>query len=198
MREWVRPFLIKKAKDELEQELGLQVKDGWRERYASQLGRNSVVYYKLTNCLNTHFGLEGLDETKERIIRAFGSVLASLPEEVFTNLYSNKNLFFSFALKAEAEVKEFYLDHDIKPGEKVQVVTFPYASEHMPPEALRGELVQGLIQIHYGNKLNMKEISEKMDAIAKDWGFEEELIAYISYRAGIRAKTHSNDFHEAC
>ena len=196
MRDWVRPFLIQKAQDELEQELGLQVKEGWRERYASQLGQMTIVYHKLTTCLNTHFGLEGLDETKERILHAFGSVLASLPEDVFKKLYSNKNLFFSFALKPGAEVKEFYLDHDIKAGEKVQVVTFPYVNEHMPPEALRGELVQGLIQINYGNKLNIKEINEKMGDIAKDWGFEEELRAFIGYRAGIKAKAHSNDLNQ--
>ena len=49
----------------------------------------------------------------------------------------------------------------------------------MPLDALRGALVQGVIQIFYGRI----EITERMLEAAKDWGFEKELNAFMGYRA---------------
>jgi hypothetical protein len=105
--------------------MGHKVKEGWRERYAKQLRRDVTVYYELTNCFNSDFGFGGLSGFKETMVYTFGTVLADLPEEVFKKLYASKNLFFSFTPEPGAEIKVFFPEHDIKVGEKLQLVVFP-------------------------------------------------------------------------
>jgi hypothetical protein len=194
VREWVKPFLIQKIQDAMAKELGHKVGEGWRERYAMQLVRDKAVYYGLANCFNTHFGSGGLNGLKEGMIYTFGSVLADLPEEVFRKLYEAKNLFFSFTPNPGAETKVFFPEHDIKTGEKIQVVTFPYISDRMPLLALRGQIVHELIYLYHGNEFSMSEVTEKTDEIARTWGFEEEIRAFRDYWAETEAQERAQGF----
>jgi hypothetical protein len=178
MKAWVKPFLIESAQDEMEKELGHKIKEGWRERYAMQLGRDFAVYYKLTHCFNTDFGFGGLAGPKERMVYTFGSVLADLPEDIFKKLHEKKNLFISFTPNPGAEVKVFF-------GEKIELVTFPYECDRMPPMALRGQILRELIYVYHEGGFSVDEIIEKTDEIARSWGLGEEIKALRDYWAAV-------------
>ena len=193
MRDWVKPFLVQKTQDEIEKELGHKIKEGWRERYAMQLRRDKAVHYQLTNCFNTDFGFGGLHGPKERMVYTFGSVLADLPEEVFKKLYASKNLFLSFSPNPGAEVKVFFPEHDIKAGERLQLVVFPYEGGLMPPEALRGQIVRELIHVYHENEFSVHEMAEKTDEIARIWGFEDEIKALRDYWAETEARKRAQE-----
>lgn len=148
---------------------------------STTLEDKETFYHELVSCLNCHFA-RGLGYTEDFFYNVFGSVLADLPEEVFKRICSMKNLFFVYTPNPRAETKIFQLKNDIT-ERTLQVVIFPYDSDFLPSMVLRGEIVRELVRVHRG-LVDVVEQEQRIDAIAIEWGFREEVEALREYKRG--------------
>ncbi len=189
MKDWVKPYLMRgKAKVCLDG----QFKDPSRkedivEDESIEFENEEGVYDDLAHCLNIHFGASGIGGDRDFFTQVFGSVLADLPWEVFKKLSETQNLFFTFTRNPGAEVKQFILEHNLKAGQKVQIVIFPYASILLPTiDAIRGQIAVKLAYVWAEcNGHRTDELEQEVKEIARSWGFEKQINAL----RGCEAKT---------
>lgn len=159
-----------------------------RERWMATsrtLEGKETFYHELISCLNCHFARE-LGYTEGFFYNVFGSVLADLPEEVFKEICSMKNLFFVYTPYPRAETKIFQLKNDIT-ERTLQIVIFPFDSDFLPSMVLRGEIVRELVRVHRG-LVDVVEQEQRIDAISKEWGFREEIEALREYKRGRKSE----------
>jgi len=150
-----------------------------------------TFYHELISCLNCHFA-RGLGYTEDFFYNVFGSVLADLPEKVFKEISSMKNLFFVYTPNPRAETKIFQLTNDIT-GRTLQIVMFPYDSDFLPSMVLRGQIVRELVRVHRG-LVDAVEQEQRIDTISKQWGFGEEIEALREYRRGRESEKKPHRF----
>jgi hypothetical protein len=79
----------------------------------------------------------------------------------------------TFTPNPGAQVKGFPLEEDIT-DEWLKIVTFTFASIHMPTDALRGEIVHELAPVYLGHTPMSEGQEEEADNLVKEWGFEAE------------------------
>lgn len=191
MKDWVKPYLMRgKAKAGPDG----QFKDPSRkedivEDESMELENEEGVYDELAHHLNVHFGARGVGRDRGFFSQVFGSVLADLPWEVFNELCEMKNLFFTFTRNPGAEVKQFILEHDVKAGQKLQIVTFPYGSILLPKiDAVKGQIARELacVWAECGG-CGREEMEQQVDEIVRMWGFEKEVKVLRHYEAKIEA-----------
>ena len=181
MKDWVKPYLMRgKAKVCPDG----QFKDPSRkedivEDESMELENEEGVYDEIAHHLNVHFGARGVGRDRGFFSQVFGSVLADLPWEVFNELCEMKNLFFTFTRNPGAEVKQFILEHDVKAGQKLQIVTFPYASILLPMiDAIEGQIAFQLAYVWAeSNGHRTDELEQEVEEIARSWGFEKQINA---------------------
>jgi len=180
MKDWVKPYILQRTAEYVD---GLvnqgSEKEQWLALKSKALEDPDILYHELTLCLNCHFGRE-IGDPQEFFYKVFGSVLSDLPEEVFMKLCGMDNLFFTYNPNPEGEMKVFEVDHEI-PGGNLRVVTFPYCSGFLSPNALRGEIVHELVHVYKG-VVDIIEQEDQINSTAIEWGFEEEIRAAKQYK----------------
>lgn len=180
MRDWVKPFLIQDLRNILDETMedGSEKEKWIKLKIEHEMNSEESMRVGLVNFVNYDFGpVIGFGWS---FTEAFGSVLADLPEEQFKKLISMKSVFFTFTPNPGAEVKQFKINSDIKEGEMLQVVTFPFVASSMPFMAIKGEIIHELVHVITGIGGTVKE-EDKIDPIAIEWGFKEEIKAYRNY-----------------
>jgi uncharacterized protein with GYD domain len=183
MRDWVKPYLLKKftegayqhIKDEKHRQQSL-------EHRMKQLEVDNTVYYELVGCLKYDFG-GGFGGDQDTFITLLGSVLADLPEEVFKKISEMKNVVYFFASFPGVEVKLLTVDENMK-GERLKIVVFPHESMYMPFDAIKGEIAHELARIFWEHDPANDDYDKRKDEaneVAKKWGFEKEIEALRKY-----------------
>ncbi len=173
MKGWVKTYILKTTREDLAE----AIDDEYEKKHSmaiksKRVDNKEILYHELISRLNCDFG-KPLEHRHGFFYYVFGSVLADLPEAVFTRLCTMKNLFFVYTPNSRAETKLFELKNDIT-EQKLQVVLFPYDSEFLPSMVLRGQIVHELVHVHTG-VVDMIEEEDQIDSIATKWGFEEEI-----------------------
>jgi hypothetical protein len=197
MKPWVKPYLLNGLAKTLD-EIGAS--DEWKqlktENFIESLESHpETAWWELPGSLNTHFGLGGLGGPRDWFTSAFGSVLADLPEEVFLKLCGMKNVFFTFTPNPGAEIKPFILVEDIKTGEALKVVTFPYVITCSSPGAARGTIAHELAHLyaHPDKYASDDAMEDEADEIAKSWGFEQEVEEMRDYHEGLERSLNTDN-----
>ena len=180
MKDWVKPYLIQ----QIEEHIGGDetFRKQWIENKVESFKSDQAVYWELVEDFNYHFGF-GLGGEKDYFTTTFGAVLADLSQEVFLKLKEMRNLFFCFTPMPGAEVKQFRLEDDLRAGEVLQIVIFPYASAFMPPMAIRGEIAHELahVWLEHRSTTEHEKQEDETDNLAREWGFVEEIEALRQY-----------------
>jgi hypothetical protein len=183
MKDWVKPFLIQRMKEALDEDEELYPdREKIMDRRKKELEDEDAVYYELTYYFNVDFG-GGLGWPIDHMITAFGSVLADLSKDTFEKLSAIKNLYFVFAPYPGAEVKMFRLERDTKAKSWLRIVTFPFDNAFMLYDALKGEIAHELAHIYQelDSPTVWNEIEDEADEIAVSWGFEKEIKEFRDY-----------------
>jgi hypothetical protein len=89
-----------------------------------------------------------------------------------------KNLFFLWA-SFEARVQVFSLETNLKKGEKLWVVNLsPHLNVLYSHTARRGVIVHEIAHVYlYPGEFDTKEAHQGADALAREWGFGDEIEA---------------------
>lgn len=180
MKDWVKPYLMR-DKDEANSDM--QLEDPSEEEIlmheSNEIKNKETMYHEIAHCLNIHFGASGVGGDRDFFTQVFGSVLADLPWEVFKQLSEIQNLFFTFTRHPGAEAKQFILEHDLKAGQKLQIVTFPYACILLSMmDAIEGQIAFQLAYVWAEcNGHRTDEFEQKVEEIVRSWGFEKQINA---------------------
>ena len=183
MRDWVKPYLLKKFTEGAEQHIkDKKSRQQFLEQGMKNLELDAAVYYELVHCLEHDFGA-GFGGDQDTFITLFGSVLADLPEEVFKKISEMKNVIYFFFPNPRAEVRLLTIDKNIK-SERLKIVVFNHASMYMPFDAIKGEIAHELVHIfldHDPVHDDYDKREDEVDEVAKEWGFEKEIAALKKY-----------------
>jgi hypothetical protein len=186
MKDWVKSYLMR---DKEKANPDMQFKDPSEEEILShesnEIENEEATYHEIAHYLNIHFEASGIGGDRGFFTQVFGSVLADLPWEVFKKLSETQNLFFTFTRNPGAEVKQFILEHDLKAGQKLHIVTFPYASILLPTiDAIKGQIAFELAYVWAEcNGHRTDELEQEVEEIARSWGFEKQINALRRYKA---------------
>jgi hypothetical protein len=167
MQSWVKPFLKKILKEQF-----------GNPKPTFELNYESFIHCVLAGRFNIHFG--GFGES-DFFMELFGSVLVRLPKYVFEKLLQMSNVFYVFTPHDGAEVKSFNLGEDLRKGQKIVIVDFPYSSIITRPVVARGVIVHELAHIYKGHTLSSRKREIETDQLAKSWGFKKEIRAVRDY-----------------
>jgi len=183
MKDWAKPYLLEKFSKEANQKFKDEKKRQQHlERRSKSIETDDAVHRELVDCLPHDFGTSfGGDQ--DTFIRLFGSVLADLPEEVFKKISEMKNVVYFFIPFPRTEVKSLKVSKNLK-GMPVKIVIFTHESMYMPFDAIKGEIAHELVHIfseHDVNNDDYDKREDEIDEVAKEWGFEKEIVALRKY-----------------
>ena len=187
MKAWVKEFLIErhdkliKKIQESESSSIEWIKED-RYFYSQSLDDEEYCFAELLDCLNCHFGIHS--DTFEHIFRRhFVSVVAELPQKVLEHLCSMKNLFFTFESNPAPEIKFLYAKQDIKAGDRLYIVNFPFTTITMNDLALRGTIAHEIAHLYKHLDIPSPDdsVEDEADEISRKWGFDAEITAMKKY-----------------
>jgi hypothetical protein len=185
MKSWVKSFLLQEERQRIDEHFkgkDQETKEMILDTRIQELQGQEAIWLELSDFFNADFG-GGISGPGHKFKCVFGSVLAEMPKNVFNKLRGMKNLFIAYCLMmGGAELKFFDLEHNMKVGERLIVVVFPFETASRSFDVARGAVAHELAHVYAehlipGKLKGYDEAEDEADQIAKNWGFDKEIEA---------------------